>query len=130
MALTPNRTEAPSFGFAPWNTGHRIRAADASRDESIILIVLNAPNGDLSLLVSPTLRQIVQGSDLAYIDSLLKDFVVRATLRPSALFEQLCSLGVGPLVTYELGSSLTDHPHISQLCSSFKDLLGNLCAGA
>ena len=49
----------------------------ASRAESIILLAMQGPNNDLRFLVSPTLRQVVQSEDLEYIDSLLKDLVVR-----------------------------------------------------
>ena len=41
---------------------------------------------------------------------LLGDFVVRAKEQPAALFKQLSSLSVGPLVTQETGERISDHP--------------------
>jgi hypothetical protein len=64
----------------------------------------------------------VTGKDFLYLDSLLKDFVERAKLDSPALFKQLSSLGVGPLVTQEVGSNISDHPILSELCSRFVQL--------
>jgi hypothetical protein len=90
--------------------------------ESIILLVVKNENGNLRFLVSPTFREVVQGHDLAYIDSLLNDFIERAKLDPVALIQQLCSLGVGPLVTQEAGPSLAAHPALLELCRRFIQL--------
>ncbi len=90
--------------------------------ESIIVIVVKDENGNFRFLVSPTYREVVQGHDLAYIDSLLNDFKERAKLNSEALFQQLCSLGVGPLVTQEAGPSLATHPILLELCRRFVQL--------
>ena len=81
-------------------------------------MVRNEKEG-LRLLVSPTLREVVLEEDLAYIDSLLEDFLERAKRHPAALFQQLCSLAVGPLVTQETGTRLTDYPLFMELSSRF-----------
>jgi hypothetical protein len=41
---------------------------------------------------------------------------------PAALFKQLSSLGVGPLVTQEVGSNISNHPLLLILCSRFVKL--------
>ena len=83
------------------------------------MLVLEDEQGNLRFLVHPQLRSIVTDRDLSYLESLLGDFVERAKLHPAALFKQLSSLGVGPLVTHETGSSLSDHPPLLNLCSRF-----------
>jgi hypothetical protein len=89
---------------------------------SIILLVLEDAEDKLSFLVHPQLRMVVSGSDLSYLESLLRDFVERARLHPAALFKQLSSLGVGPLVTQEVGPRISDHPPLLELCSRFVHL--------
>jgi hypothetical protein len=54
--------------------------------------------GKLRFLAHPQWREMVSGKDLSYLESLFEDFVERAKLHP-ALFQQLSSHGVGPLVT-------------------------------
>lgn len=41
-------------------------------------------------------------SDLEYCSELLNDFVKRAQNDPDGLFKQICSLSVGPLITFSL----------------------------
>jgi hypothetical protein len=84
--------------------------------------VLEDGEGSLRFLVHPKLRAIVSDNDLSYLESLLKDFLERAKLNPAALFKQLSSLGVGPLVTQEAGSNISDHPSLLNLCSRFVQL--------
>jgi hypothetical protein len=78
--------------------------------------------GNLRFLVHPDWRTLVEKEDIDYIDSLLLDFLERAKVHPEALFKQLSSLGVGPLVTQELGSRTSDHPLLVELCSGLMPL--------
>lgn len=93
-----------------------------SLEASIILVVLKSVENDLSLLVHPEWRSMVEKQDLTYLESLFQDFLERARLRPEALFEQLCALGVGPLVTRKVGSQLSDEPWLKSVLSSFVQL--------
>jgi len=86
------------------------------------LLVLEDGEGSLRFLVHPELRAIVSDNDLSYIESLILDLRERAMLNPEDLCKQLSSLGVGPLVTYEAGSNIYDHPHILKLRSHFVKL--------
>jgi hypothetical protein len=65
---------------------------------------------------------MVYGMDLSYLESLFKDFIERAKLHPAALFEQLCSLGVGPIVAQRIGCSPDDHPSVRKLSTGFIEL--------
>jgi hypothetical protein len=87
-----------------------------------ILVVLWNEDRSLRILVHPELRTIVQGDDWVYLESLLKDFRARAELDPDALFKQISSLNVGPLVTKDVGSKISDHPSLLELCSHFVQL--------
>lgn len=86
---------------------------------SIIVLVLEDEQSKLRFLVHPQWREMVFGKDLSYLESLFKDFIERAKLHPEALFQQLSSLGVGPLVTQEAGTGIADHPHLLKLSSCF-----------
>jgi hypothetical protein len=65
---------------------------------------------------------VVGSEDLPLIRSLLLDFTERAKLHPAALFKQLCSLSVGPLVTHAVGSSLSNHPLLQKCFLKFEEL--------
>jgi len=88
----------------------------------IILLMLKDEDGNVRFLVHPELRAVVQREDLAYIKSLLRDFKERAGLHRHALFRQLSSLEVGPLVTHEVGASPSDEPSSLAACSRFVPL--------
>jgi predicted component of type VI protein secretion system len=88
----------------------------------IIMFVLKDREGNLRFLSHPKMSKIVQEDDLAYIESLLRDFLERAKLHPAALFKQLSSLAVGPLVTHETGSSLAEFPALQGLSKTFLSL--------
>jgi hypothetical protein len=83
------------------------------------LLALKDGEGRLCFLVHPELNTVVRDNDLSYLESLFKDFLERAKPDPAALFKQLSSLGVGPLVTQETGSNIYDHPHIMELYLRF-----------
>ena len=91
----------------------------SSRFRPIILLVLRDGEGNLRFLLHPELHLIVQKEDLEYIQSLLEDFLERAKREPAALFKQLSSLGVGSLVTQEVGSNLDDDSSLKELSSRF-----------
>ena|ERR1700722_6607612 len=95
---------------------------DSGGDTPIFLIVFKAASGSLHFLVDPGWRSVVCARDLEYIGSLLHDFLGRAKEQPAALFEQLSSLTVGPLVTQETGERISDHSALVQLSSRFVPL--------
>jgi hypothetical protein len=84
--------------------------------------VLRDEKGSLRFLIHPELRAVVMENDLPYIQSLLQDFHERAKLNPEALFKQLSSLGVGPLVTHKAGPSVSEYPPLLEMCSRFVQL--------
>jgi hypothetical protein len=85
-------------------------------------IVFKAASGSLSFLIDPGWRSVFCARDLDYVGSLLHDFLGRPKEQPAALFEQLCSLGVGPLVAHETGEQISDHPALAELSSRFVPL--------
>lgn len=84
-----------------------------------MLVLRDNMEGRLRFLIHPEMTTIVQEGDLAYIESLLSDFLERAKLNPAALFMQLSSLAVGPLITHETGPSLAEFPAIQELSKIF-----------
>ena len=87
--------------------------------DRVILLVVRDEEGGLQLLVHPEWRKSVRKEDSAYIGSLLKDFLERAELHPEELFQHLCSLTAGPLITQEAGSHLGEYPHLLKLLEEF-----------
>jgi predicted NAD/FAD-binding protein len=88
----------------------------------IILLVLMDEKGTLSFHVHPDWRSVVQPEDSKYMESILDDFLERAKEQPTPLFKQLCSLGVGPLVTQQTGERISDYPQLLKLRSRFVQL--------
>jgi hypothetical protein len=98
------------------------RAQDSAGATPIFLIVFKDASGSLRFLVDPDWRSVVRALDVEYIESLLHDFLGRAKEQPAALFEQLSSLDVGPLVTQVTGDRISDHPALAELSSRFVPL--------
>lgn len=81
--------------------------------------MLEDDDGNLRILIHPELRTVVTENDLPYIHSLLQDIQERAKRQPDALFKQLSSLGVGPLLTHEAGTNVSEYPIIQQLSTQY-----------
>jgi hypothetical protein len=114
-----NAGERPRLQFCGLEYRPHGRSGITSRAAQVVLIVLKDEEGNLSFFVDPELRTIVESEDLAYFESLLEDFREQAKLHPEELFKQLCSLGVGPLVTHKAGERISDHPHLQELHTRF-----------
>jgi hypothetical protein len=102
------------------------QAAVSMRLAPILLLVLRNEKGSLQFLVHPDWRSTVQSEDLKYFDCLFCDFLERAETYPDDLFEQISSLGVGPIVTQEVGMGLHEHPFIQKFTSELVDLESTL----
>lgn len=87
-----------------------------------MLFVLRNERGRLCFLVHPNLRTVVREEHLDYFRCLLADFLERANLHPAELFKQVSSLGVGRLVTQEVGYCLSEFPHLLEISSQFVKL--------
>jgi hypothetical protein len=85
----------------------------------VVLLVHRSEDESLQFFIHPEWRTIVQEEDLAYIEALLRDFIDRAKMNPEALFKQISSLGVGPLVAQRVGSDVSESPSIQELSSIF-----------
>lgn len=94
----------------------------ASEDASIIAIATLNEDSQLTVAVAPDWRAFVEHEDAKYIQSLLEDISERSKLSPEALFEQLSSLNVGPLVTQETGTGLLDQVPLVDMLSRFSRL--------
>ena len=88
----------------------------------IILLVLDDSKGGLHFLVHPGWRDIVQAEDIDYLDALFQDFPVRSRLHPEALFDQISSIGVGPIVTRMVGEEISGHPALVEMRFYFVQL--------
>ena len=84
-------------------------------------MVTRPSENELRIQINPQWRDFVVEIDLDYLESLLQDLKLRAAEEPEALFRQLSSLSVGPVITHDAGESLADHPQLLQLCNAFVD---------
>ncbi len=73
--------------------------------ERVIILFLRTESGTLRVFSHQDWRTIVHFKDHNYVRDLLDDFKERARSSPDALFQQVASLSVGPLVTYAVGSA-------------------------
>jgi hypothetical protein len=87
--------------------------------KNVILLVVQHSDGVLQFLVHPNLHEVVCAFDLAYIKSVLEDFLERASLHSKQLFHQLCSLAVGPLQTWEVAEDFTQDSDLRGLAQQF-----------
>jgi hypothetical protein len=87
-----------------------------------VLLVIRSEEAHLRFLMHPELDTVVKTEDLAYIESLLQDFLRRAEDHPALLFKQIAALAVGPLVTHQVGSCLSEYPSLQALSSRFVEM--------
>jgi hypothetical protein len=87
--------------------------------KNIVLLVIRDAEFELRFLRHPRLHQVVKATDLHYIESLLADFIERVRYDAAHLFEQLCALSVGPLVTRTVGEQTVHYPEIHDLALQF-----------
>jgi len=113
--------ESPRQRFCALEYRQQRGSDDSGRDAPIVLLVVSRMEG-LRILMHPQMREIVQNDDQIYIGSLLRDLTERAKLSPDALFKQLTSLSVGPLVTQKAGFVVEDDLPLGELVSAFVEL--------
>ncbi len=92
--------------------------------ERIIVLLIRFEIGGLRIFSRQDWPSLVQHKDLEYIRDLLADFKERARSSPEALFEQVSSLSVGPLVTYAVGSrsDLNTSAGLLRACKGMADI--------
>lgn len=89
----------------------------------VVALLVEDNGGALRLLVTPELGQIVADRDQLYVDALLRDFLLRARLDPAALFRQIESLCVGPILTGLTGDADIERGYLVANCSEFQIVL-------
>ena len=99
-------------------TGHNEGLGHLAEPFVIALVIFNDKD-ELRVFVSPLLQGAVAERDWHYVEALFDDFPVRAKSDQDALFRQLSSLSVGPIVTGEVGSCLADYPHLADITKNF-----------
>jgi hypothetical protein len=96
----------------------RDESCELPREHSVFLLVIEKERR-LQFLVPLDFRSLVDQADLEYIKQLLKDLPKRAQRDAQVLFDQLCSLSVGPLVTRRVGTCNAHSSDFDQICTGF-----------
>jgi hypothetical protein len=91
----------------------------SSNIEKVILIAIRPTSGELSIRVHPKWLEITAPADHRYLKAMFDDLSERARMDPDGLLQQLCSLSVGPLRTYDFGQTLSDRLDLLQLYVRF-----------
>jgi hypothetical protein len=120
MLENSEMSESPQPGLCALEYSPQFPNGASSQKGQVILLVLKDREGNLRFLLNPEWRNIVQDPDLDDVQSLLEDFHGRAQLHPANLFDQLCSLAVGPLVAGTVGASLRDYPNLEEFSRTFQ----------
>jgi hypothetical protein len=84
---------------------YRARVEDEAqlKQGALLMFALFGRGCGVRILVHPQWKSVVEVRDLAYMQELLDDFRQRCGEDPEALFAQLSTLAVGPLVTRNAG---------------------------
>jgi len=117
--LVPGHSSSTQFCTLAYKPG--CRGDDLGIEPIVLAVVTKSAGSNLRIQVHPDWRSFVDQADRDYVESLFADFRTRAESDPNALFQQLASLGVGPVLTHETGSNISDHPHLLTLCKFFAD---------
>lgn len=115
--VTHMMSESPNYQFCALEYRPQDQRNVSQPAASVILHVLKDDKGNLRFFVRRDWCTLVEEEDIDYIESLLRDFLECAKLRPEKIFKQLFSVGVGPLVTQEVGSENSDLMLGSELSS-------------
>ena len=120
----PHQLQFCALGYLSQRPQHELSA-----ERQILLIVTMTEAGEMSLLQNPEWKNIVQPLDHSYFSDIWADFDVRAKTDPEALFKQVTSLSVGPLIAYISGTSLWSRPELQSLSQSFIEISRSLNGG-
>ena len=88
----------------------------------MVLLAIRQRGEELRICVHPNLKKFIEDVDREYVDSLLQDLRERSGLDPDGLFEHLCSLSVGPLVTCEIGDEIAGREYLSRCLADFPEI--------
>ncbi len=94
-------------------------AAKLLGDEAPVVVAL-FERQSVSILVNPMWKAILPETEWAYFEELLLDWKEQVAARPWGLFQQLCSLSVGPLITARDGSDPASDPLLRLLIDGFQ----------
>ena len=92
-------------------------AAESAAGEIVFLAVKRGHS--LRLYAHRDLRDLVSKQDLEFVQDLLEDMLQRAQHSPDELFEQLCDLSIGPVVTDAVQSMVSSESSFEALYPNF-----------
>lgn len=101
--------------FTPRGWGHWI----SSLSPKALVMVIEQEDGSLQFLIERDFEQRLKVDDIAFLLDVVRDFPTRSKTAPRALFEELCALNAGPLVTRKAFFAPPDDPSFVEVRSKF-----------
>jgi hypothetical protein len=89
-------------------------------EEPIVLVMMKGPLP--RILINPRWKLLLGEGEWNYFEDLLLDWRQQLAAHPEALFEQMCSLGTGPLIAVRVGSDIISDPTLKALAETFRAL--------
>jgi hypothetical protein len=88
----------------------------------VIAILRRSNEGGLLIRAHPDWEELAAAEDRQLIREIIEDLIERVQLNPDSLLQQLAGLGVGQLVTHDVGEDLASRPDLEKLYSRFKPI--------
>lgn len=105
VCVTVTTTQITRFCVLRYNRGWRTNVFDTG---AAILVALLDESGKIILLTDMQWEKLVRSEDLSMLKPQLDVYSLRSVLEPKALFEDLCAVKDGPLLTQEMGPGLPE----------------------
>ena len=96
--------------------------ARSSAAEPVALLAVRGGKGELAFYFSPDLWRLASGPEFLYLKDFVLDLPRRAKRYPDLLFQQLCSMSVGPLITDMVGVHGVDDLDLVSTCAQLVNL--------
>ena len=95
---------------------------ESSGAGQVVLLVVRGGKGELAFYFCPDLWRLASGAEFLYLKDFVLDLPRRAKRYPDLLFQQLCSMSVGPLVTHMVGVNGVDDLELISTCAQLVNL--------
>jgi hypothetical protein len=115
------RSQAAQFAALVYSSNDMLAPSDDIA-KVILILVLDPVGPVLEARARSDWESVVSDLNREYVASVLTDLKQRAKFDPIQLFEQVCNLSVGPIVTLAFGSEIQSQPELASQYRHFVTL--------